>query len=264
MPSDGRARTDGAPSRSGSAIACGPSPSSRSPAGTALAYFSTTGAGDGHSGLPSLAQIDDHRGDARGGGDRHPDLVAVTPPARRHGHLLRHPRRRNRRRYLPDLGRSGGRHDLRRQRPRTRHHTYTVTADLALLDVDQLAGLGEITVGAATHLALSAASTTPIAGATDNLTITRPDSAGERRHDLHRLPQPHLLRRLGEPRRNRADGRQQLRHRDRLRRRDRDHVHHRRRQRDDDQERRDEALPRRSDEVSVSDGTISTSRAAGA
>ena len=65
------------------------------------------------------------------------------------------------------------------------------------------------------------------------------------RHHLHRLALAGLLRRLLQPRRHRPDGRQQLRHRHRLRQSDRAQFHPRRRQRQLLEKRPDENLPLR-------------------
>jgi hypothetical protein len=56
-------------------------------------------------------------------------------------------------------------------------HTYVVTATWRSWSSKSSPATPKVTIGAATHFALSAASTTPVAGATDNLTIIAQDSA---------------------------------------------------------------------------------------
>ena len=81
----------------------------------------------------------------------------------------------------------------------------------------------------------------------------RPGRLRQHRDHLHRLQEPHLLGRRGEPRRQRADGQQRLGHGGRLRHRDRDHLHlrrgehlgHQKRRHDPLQERRGEHLGHR-------------------
>ena len=70
-----------------------------------------------------------------------------------------------------------------------------------------------------------------------------PGQLRQHRHLLHRLQEPHLLGRLGEPGRQRADGRQRLGHGRRLRHLDPDHLHLRRGEHLGRQKRRDEGLP---------------------
>lgn len=57
-------------------------------------------------------------------------------------------------------------------------HTYTVTAKWRSWTATSGPVSATVTVGAATHLTLSAASTTPVAGVADNLTITAKDVKG--------------------------------------------------------------------------------------
>ncbi len=57
-------------------------------------------------------------------------------------------------------------------------HTYTVTAKWRSWTATSSPATAKVTVGEATRLTLGAASTTPVAGAADNLTITAKDSAG--------------------------------------------------------------------------------------
>ena len=76
----------------------------------------------------------------------------------------------------------------------------------------------------------SSAATLPPAGQLEP-DDDRPGRLREHGHLLRGHEEPYLLRRLGEPERQRADGRRQRRRRDRLRLRNRDHLHQRRRRR---------------------------------
>ena len=218
------------------------SPSSRL-GGSALAYFSTSGAGTASTRRRPASPTDDHRRHPRGRGHGGADLERRQPrPAPAPSPTTSPATAAKPDGTCPSAGAADRSHHLHRHRPRDRHPHLHGDRGLALLDREKLAVLGDVTIGPATHFTISAATTTPAVGAARQPHDHRQGRHREHRHHLHRLALAGLLRRLLEPGRNRPDGRQQLRHRDHLRRRDRDHLHHRGRHCHLLEERRDEDL----------------------
>ena len=144
--------------------------------GSALAYFSTTGAGSVSTGLSSLAKSTITSATPAVGGSVTLNWSAVTPPT---GSVTYYVSRDG---QAPagtcpaaaapaevttcvDKGLEPG------------THSYVVTAKWRSWTSSSAPASAKVTVGAATHLALVAASTTPVVGAADNLTITAQDSA---------------------------------------------------------------------------------------
>ncbi len=147
-------------------------------AGSALAYFSTTGAGDATAGLAKLSAPTISSALPAVGGTVALTWTAVTPPglgavtyavSRDGGDPAGN---------CPSASARGTGTTCTDSGLEVGTHTYTVSAKWHSWNATSSSAQAKITIGAATHLTVSAASTTPTAGVADNLTITAADEKG--------------------------------------------------------------------------------------
>jgi hypothetical protein len=143
--------------------------------GTAVAYFSTTGAGDASAGISKLSTVTITAATPAAGGTVTLSWSAVTAPGS--GAVT----------YA--VSRDGGKPEGTCPGFSSKTsvttcidsgldvgtHSYVVTAYWRSWSGTSATSTAKITVGPATHFELKAASATPAAGATDNLTITAKD-----------------------------------------------------------------------------------------
>jgi hypothetical protein len=146
--------------------------------GSALAFFTTTGAGLGAVGLNSLGKPTITAATPAAGGSVSLTWSAVTPPSpsgvlyyvTRDGEpaagTCSPPSNPSSSTSCVDRGVEPG------------THSYVVTAKWRSWTASSSPAAANVTEGAATRFALSATTTAPVAGASDNLTITAQDSAG--------------------------------------------------------------------------------------
>jgi hypothetical protein len=145
-------------------------------AGTAVAYFTTTGAGDSSpKGVSQLSKPTISAATPAVGGTVALTWGAVTPPS--NGAVTYAITR--------DGGEAGGSCSsivsgttCTDSGLETGAYTYVVTAKWRSWTASSSGKAATVTVGAAHHFVFSAATTTPTAGASDNLTITAKDSKG--------------------------------------------------------------------------------------
>ena len=147
-------------------------------AGSAVAYFTTTGAGDATAGVSKLSPPTISSALPGVGGTVALTWTAVTPPGP--GAVTYA--------VIRDGGEPAGNCPSASARGigttctdsglEVGTHTYTVSAKWHSWNVTSSSAQAKITIGSATHLAVSAASTTPTAGSADNLTISAVDEKG--------------------------------------------------------------------------------------
>jgi hypothetical protein len=146
--------------------------------GTAVAYFTTTGAGSATAGLPKLSAPTISSALPAVGGTVALTWTAVTPPGSgtvtytvvRDGDEPAG--------NCPTASSPGTATTCTDSGLEVGTHTYTVSAKWHSWTATSSSAQAKVTVGAAVELSLKAASTTPGAGVADNLTITALDEKG--------------------------------------------------------------------------------------
>ncbi len=175
-------------------------------AGTAIAYFTTTGTGESTPKTVSqLAKPTITAATPEAGGTVALSWAAVTAPGTGQRHLQGRTRRRSRRRHLLTTTLTATTCTDSGLEPGT--YTYVVTAKWRSWTASSSTKAATVTVGPAHHFVLGAASLTPTAGAADNLTITAKDAKGS---TVTTYTGSHSLTFCGRPRRSqwdRPDGR---------------------------------------------------------
>jgi hypothetical protein len=146
--------------------------------GSAVAYFTTTGAGSATAGLPKLTAPTISSAVPAAGGTVALTWAAVTPPgsgtvtyavARDGGEPAGN---------CPGAAAPGAATSCTDSGLAVGTHTYTVTARWHTWSATSSSSQAKVTVGPAVEISLKAASTTPGAGVADNLTITALDEKG--------------------------------------------------------------------------------------
>jgi hypothetical protein len=147
-------------------------------AGSAVAYFTTTGTGSATAGLPKLTAPTISAALPAIGGTVALTWTAVTPPGSgtvtyavvRDGNEPAG--------NCPSVSSPKAVITCTDSGVEVGTHTYTVSARWHSWNATSSSAQAKITVGAATELTVSATTTAPVAGATDNLTITARDEKG--------------------------------------------------------------------------------------
>src|ERR1044072_2391048 len=165
----------------------------------AFAYFSTKGAGDATAGVSKLSTLTTVTATPAVGGTVALSWSAVVPPG---PGTVTYAVSRN------GGAPSGACPSASAQAPVTSctdsgldigTYVYVVTAYWRSWSASSPTATAKITVGQVTHLDLKAAPPAPDGGGHEQPDDHRPGRERQHRHDLHRLPQPHLLGRLGQP-----------------------------------------------------------------
>lgn len=146
--------------------------------GSAFAYFTTTGTGSATAGLPKLSAPTISSAVPAIGGTVALTWTAVTPPGS--GTVTYTVTRDGDEPAgnCPTVSSPGTGTTCTDKELEVGTHTYTVTAKWHSWNSTSGSSQAKVTVGAATHFTIGAASTTPGAGVGDNLTITALDEKG--------------------------------------------------------------------------------------
>ncbi len=147
-------------------------------AGSAVAYFTTTGAGDATAGVSKLSPPTISSALPGVGGTVALTWTAVTPPGP--GAVTYAVSRDGVEPAgnCPSASARGTGTTCTDSGLEVGTHTYTVSAKWHSWNATSSSAQAKITIGSATHLTVSAASTTPTAGSADNLTISAVDEKG--------------------------------------------------------------------------------------